>query len=134
MTVTRMVGFGLALCVLVALGGAGIGGWVLGSRFLLDPWVREQAGDVQGHIETLRLLRRGDVKAAIEQLEARLDDDLVILVPEGQRLEPRVRDQMYAALSAAKQYRAEHPRTSSRKSVDAMVRNALAREIPDPTK
>ena len=134
MTITRMVGFGLALCVLVALGGAGIGGWVLGSRFLLDPWVQEQAGDVNGHLETLRLLRRGDVNAAIEQLEARLDDDLVVLVPEGQSLTAQVRDQMFAALRAAKQYRSEHPRTSSRKAVDAMVRNALSRDIPQPVK
>jgi hypothetical protein len=33
-----------------------------------------------------------------------------------------------AALGAAKQYRTEHPRTSRRPSIDAMVRNVLSRE------
>lgn len=127
MAISRTAGIGLVVCFLV---GAAAGGWYFGIHFLLNQWVQEQAGDVKGHLEALRKLRAGDTGQAIEFLESRLDDDLVVLEPEGYKLQPYVRAEMYAALRAAKQYRTEHPRKSQRSGVDAMVRNVLSREIP----
>ena len=48
-------------------------------RFLLNNWVQEQAGDVKDYVEALRMLRAGKTADAIELLETRLDDDLIVL-------------------------------------------------------
>jgi hypothetical protein len=128
MAISRTAGIGLTLCALLGTAAAGYGGWMFASRFLLNNWVQEQAGDVKDYVGALRMLRAGKTADAIELLETRLDDDLIVLVPEGQPLRPPVRAQMVAALGAAKQYRTEHPRTSRRPSIDAMVRNVLSRE------
>ena len=130
MAISRTVGVSLAASFLIGAAAGAIGGWYFGVQFLLNQWVQEQAGDVKGHLEALRKLRAGNPGDAIEFLESRLDDDLVVLEPEGYRLQPYVRSEMYAALRAAKQYRGEHPRKSRRGGVDEMVRNVLSREIP----
>lgn len=130
MTISKTVGVGLAVCFLLGAAAGGIGGWYSGHNFMLNAWVQEQAGDVKGHLDALQKLRSGNTNEAIEFLEARLDDDLVVLEPEGYKLQAQVRTEMYAALRAAKQYRTEHPRKSRRGIVDEMVRNVLSREIP----
>jgi len=130
MAISKTVGVGLTVCFLLGAGAGGISGGYLGFYVLLNEWVQEQAGDVKGHLEALQKLRAGNTDEAIEFLESRLDDDLVVLEPEGYRLQAHVRTEMYAALRAAKQYRTEHPRKSRRGGVDEMVRNVLSREIP----
>jgi hypothetical protein len=130
MAISKTVGVGLAVCFLLGAAAGGIGGWHSGHDFMLNAWVQEQAGDVKGHLDALHKLRSGNTNEAIEFLETLLDDDLVILEPEGYQLQAQVRTEMYAALRAAKQYRTEHPRKSRRGIVDEMVRNVLSREIP----
>jgi hypothetical protein len=134
MVITKTLGAGLVLGFLLAVAAGGIGGWHFGHRFLLNAWVQEQAADVQGHLGALQKLRSGDTNEAIEFLESRLDDDLVILEPEGYQLQAQVQTEMYAALGAAKHYRSEHPRKSRRGIIDEMVRNALSQEIPEAAK
>lgn len=130
MAISRTVGIGLVVTLLLGVAAGGVGGWYLGHRFMLDAWVQEQAGDVKGHLDALRKLRSGNTDEAIEFLESRLDDDLVVLEPEGYRLQEQARTEMYAALRAAKQYRSEYPRKSRRGIVDEMVRNVLSQDIP----
>jgi hypothetical protein len=134
MAISRKVGVGLVICFLFGIVAGGIGGWHLGIRFLLNEWVLEMAGDVKGHIEVLQKLNAKNVNEAIENLEYKLDDDLIVLEPQGYQLKQHVREKMYAALRAAKQYRMEHPRKSKRGSIDEMVRNVLSREIPEGRK
>ena len=134
MAISKSVVIGFA-AGLVAGAAAGVAtGSYLGFRLVLNNWVQEQAGDVRGHIALLRELRTGKPGEAIEMLEIMLDDDLVVLEPEGYQLQPGVREDMYAALRDAKQYRSEYPRKSRRSAVDEMVRNVLSREIPATAK
>jgi len=130
MAISKTVGVGLVVCFLLGVAAGGIGGWYFGFHFLLNAWVQEQSGDVKGHLDALQKLRSGNTNEAIEFLESRLDDDLVVLEPEGYQLQAQVLTEMYSALRAAKQYRTEHPRKSRRGIVDEMVRNALSQEIP----
>ena len=134
MTISRKVCFGLVFCFLFGIAAGGIGGWYLGNRYLLNAWVKEQAGDVKGHVEALQKLDARNVKETIEFLESKLDDDLIVLEPQGYQLKKPVRAEMYTALRAAKQYRMEHPRKSKRGSIDEMVRNVLSRDIPADAK
>jgi hypothetical protein len=107
------------------------GGFYLGAEWLLlNRWVSEQAGDVKGHVEVLKALRAGNAADALEMLETFLDDDLLVLDPEGYRLTREVRAEMHAALRAAQKYRTEQPRKSKRAHVDEMVRNVLQRQYP----
>jgi hypothetical protein len=132
MTISKAVAIGLAFCFLIGIAAAaGIVGWYLGAPYLLNAWVKEQAGDIQGHIEVLQNLKTGNTPEAIEFLESRLDDDLIVLEPEGHKLQAHVRTEMYAALRAAKKYRIKYPRKSRRGSIDKMVQNVLSRDIPD---
>ncbi len=131
MATSRTFGIGLAFCSLIGIIAGGMIGWYFGTGALLNSWVREQAGDVNGDLEVLRSLKAGDTAAAVEFVESGLDDDLVSLRPGNEsRLKPHIYTEMVSALQAAKQYRTQHPRKSHRTSVDAMVRNALS-EIPD---
>lgn len=127
---SKMVGVGLLVSFLVGAVAGGIGGWYFGMHSYLNAWVQEQAGDVNGNVVVLRNLREGKTDAAMEFVESRLDDDLVVLVPEDVELREHVREEMHSALRTAKQYRTDYPRTSSRSGVDEMVKNALSRQIP----
>lgn len=130
MGISKAAGIGIFISLLIGAAAGVFGGWQLGVRVFLNGWVQEQAKDVQERINVIRQLRSGQSAQAIEALESRLDDDLVVLEPEGYSLRPYVRAEMHAALREAVRYRAEHPRQSSRAMVDEMVRNALSREIP----
>lgn len=134
MTITRTVFFGIASCLIFGIAAGGYGGWYLGTTYLLNSGIQKQAVDVKRHIEILENLRAGNIAEAIEFLESRLDDDLIILEPtERYHLKEYVSSQVHGALRAAKKYRSEHPRTSKRSTIDDMVRNLLSRDIPDDT-
>jgi hypothetical protein len=112
-----------AFIVGAALGA--VGGGYFGAMTVLSLWVQEQAADVKSDIAVIRQLRGGNAAQATEMLEARLDDDLIVLEPEGYHLSKDARASIVAAVGDAKKYRAEHPRKSSRTHVDAMVGNVL---------
>ena len=130
MAILKSVLVGFLACFIVGAVAGAAGGWYVGVSFLLDNWVTEQSNDVKGHIEVLKILRAGNTGQAIEVLEMRLDDDLVVLEPEGYRIGPDTRKNMYATLRAAQQYRTEQPRTSKRRQVDEMVANVLKKQYP----
>ena len=130
MKISWKVSFGLVLCFLFGIVAGGIGGWHMGTLYLLNEWVLEQAGDVEGHVEALQNLNTRNVNETIEFLESRLDDDLIVLEPQGYQLKQHVRAKMYKSLLAAKQYRMEHPHKSKRSFIDKMVRNVLTQDIP----
>jgi hypothetical protein len=133
MTITKTVFIGIAFCLILGIAAAGLGGWHIGTTYLLNSWVQEQAGDVKGHLETLQKLRAGNTVEAIEFLETLLDDDLIVLEPEGCKLKEHINAQMHMALRAAKQYRTDYPRKCRRSSIDEMVQNVLSRDIPNAT-
>ena len=130
MAISKSVVAGFVACFIAGAAAGAAGGWYMGVSFLLDNWVTEQANDVRGHIELLKILRAGNASQGIEVLEMRLDDDLVVLEPEGYRIGPDTRKNMHGALRAAQQYRAEQPRKSKRVHVDEMVRNVLQKQYP----
>jgi hypothetical protein len=130
MAISRSVGVWCAVFLIAGAAAGAFGGFYFGAEWLLNRWVAEQAGDVKGDIEVLKLLRAGNAGQAIEMLETRLDDDLVILEPEGYRITRDTRAEMHGALRAAQQYRTEQPRKSKRTHVDEMVRNVLQRRYP----
>ena len=131
MTTSRAtMGVWCAVFFIAGAAAGAFGGFYFGAEWLINRWVAEQADDIKGDIDILKLLRAGNAVQAIETLESRLDDDLVVLEPEGYRLRRSVRDDMYAALRYAQQYRAEQPRKSRRAHVDEMVRNVLKRDYP----
>ena len=130
MAISKATGVWCVVFFIAGAAGGVFGGFYFGAEWLLNRWVAEQAGDIKGHIDVLKALRAGNTGQAIEMLEVLVDDDLVVLEPEGYRLHRGVRDEMYAALRAAQQYRADQPRKSKRPHVDEMVRNVLKREYP----
>ena len=129
MAISKTLGVWCVLFFIAGVAGGAVGGWYFGAEWLVNRWVAEQADDIKGDIELLRLLHAGNT-LAIEQLEVRLDDDLVTLEPEGYRVKRRVRAEMDTALHAAQQYRTEQPRTSNRGHVDKMVREVLNKQYP----
>src|SRR6266850_7639247 len=130
MAISRSVGVWCAVFLIAGAAAGAFGGFYFGAEWLLNRWVTEQADDIKGDIEVLKLLRGGNTLQAIEQLEGRLDDDLVTLEPEGYRVKRHVRAEMQIALRAAQQYRAEHPRKSNRGHVDQVVREVLNKQYP----
>lgn len=130
MKISKTAVAGLVLFFLFGAVAGGIGGWYFGMHSYLNSWVQEQAGDVNGHVMVLRNLREDRIDEAMEFVESRLDDDLIVLVPDRVELQEHVREEMYTALRAAKRYRTEYPRTTARGSIDEMVLNVLSQNIP----
>ena len=130
MAISKSAGVWCAVFFIAGTGAGAFSGWYFGAEWLVNRWVAEQADDIKGDIELLKQLRAGNTLQAIEQLEGRLDDDLVTLEPEGYRVKKHVRAEMEIALRAAQQYRAEQPRKSNRAHVDEMVRDVLQKQYP----
>lgn len=113
----------LSIVFVVSVVAATVGGFWYGYRVAanatVNDWAIEQAHDVQGHLITLRLLRKEKSPEALESLESRLDNDLAILEPQAAAitLEPGVRKQVDKAFLDARNYRADNPRTSSKTGV-----------------
>jgi hypothetical protein len=107
----------------VLIGGSGAS--QLTATYLVDRNIDKDARDMQRQVKALQQLRAGDLAAAIELLESRLDDNLVLLDPQKpyEGLSERTRSNIQQAINAAKDYRAQHPRSSSRPHVDDMVRH-----------
>ena len=126
-----LLGLGLVFLVGVAAGlaGGGFGGYYLGTSSILNESLSNDARGVQRSLATLKHLRGGERDKAIESLEARMDDVLILFDP----VEPypgltgRTISAIDQALQEAKQYREENPRKSNRTHVDAMVSNLLSR-------
>lgn len=120
------------LLVLGLLLGAGAGGYFgvrSGHAMILDECLDKDARDIQRSVVALRELRAGERERALEALEARMDDALVIFDPAEPYpgVSDRTTGQIDKALREAKDYRSAHPRKSSRPHVDAMVGNLLSR-------
>lgn len=120
-----------ALIAGIAAGTAA--GWTYGASAgrtaILNEWIFNDARDVQAQVAVLRTLREKKADQAIEQLEARLDDQLVQFDPQQPLpLTARETGEIRKAIVAAKDYRARFPRQSTRKFVDEMVRNLFARD------
>ena len=125
---------GLALAF---LGGAVIGlaiggyeGFSYGSSYLNHYYIYRDARDAQSQVVILRHLRMEEKDQAIELLENRLDDQLVMFDP----VEPfpgltsREMSEINKGISDSKEYRLAYPRKSNRSFVDEMVRNVFLRE------
>ena len=60
----------------------GYGASQLTASYLLDLNIDKDARDVQHQVKILQQLRSGELQAAIELLESRLDDNLVLFDPQ----------------------------------------------------
>ena len=124
----------LALGVAFLLGGivgAGAGlyyGFDFGTSYLLKDWLVKDARDVQAQVLVLRHLRNNRTDQAVEMIESRLDDQVILFQPDEpfKRLTPRETSSLHKAISELKDYRAEYPRQSRRKFVDDAVRHLFA--------
>jgi hypothetical protein len=120
------------LLVLGVLLGAAAGGYYgvrTGHASILNECLDKDARDVQSSVVTLRHLRAGERERAVEVLEARMDDALIPFDPAMPYadLTDNTTGQIDKALREVRDYRAAHPRKSSRPHVDAMVGNLLSR-------
>lgn len=114
--------------LMIAIAAALVGGYgasQLTANYLLNQYVERDARAVQKQVKVLRLLRTADTGQAIELLESRLDDQLVLFDPQRpyEGLDERTRDAVGQAVTEARSYRSEYPRSSGRPHVDEMVRN-----------
>ena len=113
--------------------GAWGGGYFGMSQVINNALARDAAG-VETQLRALRLLRNGDTGAAIELLEAGIDDTLVVFDPAEPY--PGVADATAAAVDAAIEktyrYRLDYPRKSERPHVDAMIENLFERRKTTP--
>ena len=120
------------LLVLGVLLGAAAGGYYgvrSGHASILNECLDKDARDVQSSVVTLRHLRAGERERALEVLEARMDDALIPFDPATPYpgLTGDTTGEIDKALREVRDYRAAHPRKSSRPHVDAMVGNLLSR-------
>ena len=120
----------LIVGAIVGLAAGGYGGWRYASAGILNQCLYADARQVQTAVAALKFLRAGDRPLAVEALEAGMDDILVPFDPwqPYAGLEARTVAEIDRALLEAKNYRAAHPRKSSRPHVDAMVGNLLSRQ------
>ena len=117
---------------LLVLAGSGLGflvGGYTGTEFgisvISNGTLNKDATDVETHISVLRKLRHQENADAIEQIEAYIDDALIIFDPNEPYpgLNESTIERINAAIKTAHNYRTEFPRQSSRAHVDEMVRN-----------
>ena len=127
-----LLGFGLAF-LLGGVVGAGAGfynGFNLGMTSMLRDWLVKDARDVQAQVVVMRHLRNSQTGQALELIESRLDDQVIMFQPDEpfKRLTERETSSLHKAISDLKEYRAEYPRQSKRKPVDDMVRYLFAND------
>ena len=120
----------LLLYFLLFLAGSAVGflvggytGTEFGVSLMANGSLRKDASDIQTHVGVLRSLRGAQSEAAIEQIEAYIDDALIIFDPHEPY--PGLDDDTIAAINEAIKtvydYRLEFPRQSNRAHVDAMI-------------
>ena len=116
---------GAIMITIAAVLIGGYGASQLTATYLVDRNIDKDARDMQRQVKALQQLRAGDLAAAIEVLETRLDDNLVLLDPQKpyEGLGEQTQSNIKQAIKAAKDYRAQYPRSSSRPHVDDMVRH-----------
>jgi len=127
------------LLAVVALAAGIAAGWPAGWYFgfsagrndILKEWVFNDAKDAQAQVAVLRTLRQKKPAQAIEELESRLDDQLVQFNPQEPYsfLTAREKGELRKAIADAKDYRTAFPRESKRKFVDDMVHSLFARDL-----
>ena len=117
---------------LLVLAGSGLGflvggytGTEFGISIISNGTLNKDAADVETHISVLRQLRQQETGDAIEQVEAYIDDALIIFDPNKpySGLKPGTIERINAAIKTAHNYRTEFPRQSNRSHVDVMVKN-----------
>ena len=122
----------LLLYFLLVLAGSGIGflvggytGTEFGISIISNGTLNKDAADVETHISVLRQLRQQENADAIEQIEAYIDDALIIFDPNEPYpgLKQGTIERISAAIKTAHNYRTEFPRQSSRSHVDEMIKN-----------
>lgn len=119
----------LLLGAIVGAAAGGYGGVRYGSAWILNECIHKDARDIQKAVAALKHLRAGERDQAVELIEARMDDDLIMFDPQEPypRLKGETIAEMNKALGEAKAYRAANPRKSSRPGVDRMVADLLSR-------
>jgi hypothetical protein len=119
----------LVLGVLLGAAAGGHYGVRSGHASILNECLDKDARDVQSSVVTLRHLRAGERDRAVEQLETSMDDALIPFDPAMpyRGLTDNTTGEISKALREVRDYRAAHPRKSSRPHVDAMVGNLLSR-------
>src|SRR5262245_7998779 len=123
---------GLALAFLLGgLVGAGAGfynGFNLGMTSMLQDWLVKDARDVQAQVVVLKHLRNGRTGEAVEIIESRLDDQVILFLPDEpfKGLTARETAPLHKAIGDLKDYRTDYPRQTKRKFVDDAVRNVFA--------
>ena len=112
----------------------GYSGSNFGMSLIVNGALNKNAHDVNIQLQALRRLRAGDPGAAIELLEASVDDSLISFDPAEPY--PGVKEKTTAAINDtiknARAYRSEYPRTSDRPHVDSMVQNLFKKNSLKP--
>ncbi len=104
-----------------------------GMSLVLNNWLNQDALELNNKLDALRQLRGGETAAAIETLEASVDDTLVIFDPVEPY--PGLKDVTLSAIDSAIDnaidYRRDFPRRSSRPHVDKMIEGLFERHRLD---
>ena len=116
---------GVIMVAIASLLIGGYGGSQLAATYLVDQYINKDARDVQKQVTALQHLQAGDQQAAMELLESRLDDALILFDPQEpyQGLQDHTQAEISKAIVMAKEYRQHYPRSSKRRMVDDMVNN-----------
>ena len=115
---------GMMIAIASVLVG-GYGGAQLTATFLVNQNLYKDTRDVQKQVRVLHHLRSGEQQIAIEILESRLDDDLILFDPQEpfEGMNEKTQAGISKAIRQAKEYRQQYPRQSKRRVVDEMVNN-----------
>lgn len=129
MTMNWKLAAALVLVLGVGLAAGAWWGFRLGTTMIIENAAANDAKGVRILLSALADLKAGKTAAATETLEARVDDHLVVFDPqEPYPLTPSTSAAVDAAILAAKEYRAAHPRRSKRAHVDEMVQNLFRKK------
>lgn len=124
----------IVIAIVAGVFAGGVIGAIVGFRFgtgtTASHWATTNAQHTVEVIETLRHLRAGREREGIEQLESHLNRHVFGLMPSSLGdidLDPAAGEQIRAAISLAREYRANHPH-EGQTALDRDVRRFLARD------
>src|SRR5689334_10384517 len=103
-----LLGFGLAFLLGGVIGAAAgfYNGLTFGMNAMLKDWLVKDAREVQAQVVVLRHLRDRQADQAVELIESRLDDQVILFQPDEpfRRLTDRETSSLHKAISDLKDY------------------------------
>lgn len=122
--IISIIGLLLSGAVIGGIAGANLSGYVLG-RMISSNTVIEQSAEMKKNVSVLKKIRNGELDKAAEIIETALDGNLIFFSID-HKVNEIIDQTAVKALKAAKQYRTEYPRTTT-KEMNETLSKALSK-------